>query len=681
MRVIAPTVQSIRPDARRARAMNLELLGLAAATIVVVFGIALAFAAKSAGTSAPAAAIRLQALTGPADLDPVLAMFPSTYERQVVARALYRYASSTRPEHVGSLATVTLPAEQIRSDVRLTRLRDRLALRPNAGAIPVLSSGELADIKPRLIVRSEREFSSRAAVAVGGMLALFWVAHGFRRWRRRDDDPVLLPLVLLLCGIGIMVMLALRDPLRDTMALETFAWGVAAGISCLVLGSEIDFESSRMRRAVLLPLGGALTLAVLLLALGSGPGPSGVKVNLFGAQPVEVIRLLVVFALAAYFGRRLELLRELSEPATPDRPWLRLIRLPRWRDVRPVAVSMTLVLLFFFFQKDLGPALVLSCVFLAMFGVARGRAGLVVMGFAVLLAGFAAAYWTGVPLTVRNRVMIWSDPWNNGVPGGNHVAHGLWALATGGAWGAGGGLGFPNAIPDGHTDFVLAAVGEELGWPGFALVIAVYGSLCWRCLRAARRAPGDFTTFLVIGIVLILVVQALVIAGGIFGLMPLSGVVTPFLSFGRSSMLVNAVAMGIVLSVARRQSIERAHMRRPLRVLAGVLGLAGAAILSRAAWVQVLHADDIAAAPSLTEQADGGYRFEYNPRLLSAARTLVRGSIYDRNGLPLATSRPEEIAALGATYENAAGVPLEDCPDASARCYPLGGAAFHVVGD
>src|SRR5436190_17278256 len=589
MRVIAPTVQSIRPDARRARAMNLELLGLAAATIVVVFGIALAFAAKSAGTSAPAAAIRLQALTGPADLDPVLAMFPSTYERQVVGRALYRYASSTRPEHVGSLATVTLPAEQIRGDVRLTRLRDRLALRPNAGAIPVLSSGELADIKPRLIVRSEREFSSRAAVAVGGMLALFWVAHGFRRWRRRDDDPVLLPLVLLLCGIGIMVMLALRDPLRDTMALETFAWGVAAGISCLVLGSEIDFESSRMRRAVLLPLGGALTLAVLLLALGSGPGTSGVKVNLFGAQPVEVIRLLVVFALAAYFGRRLELLRELSEPATPDRPWLRLIRLPRWRDVRPVAVSMTLVLLFFFFQKDLGPALVLSCVFLAMFGVARGRAGLVVMGFAVLLAGFAAAYWTGVPLTVRNRVMIWSDPWNNGVPGGNHVAHGLWALATGGAWGAGGGLGLPNAIPEAHTDFVLAAVGEELGWVGFALVIAVYGFLCWRCLRAARRAPGDFTTFLVIGIVLILTGQALVIAGG--------------------------------------------------------------------------------------------YRFEYNPRLLSAARTLVRGSIYDRNGLPLATSRPEEIAALGATYENAAGVPLEDCPDASARCYPLGGAAFHVVGD
>jgi cell division protein FtsI/penicillin-binding protein 2 len=122
-------------------------------------------------------------------------------------------------------------------------------------------------------------------------------------------------------------------------------------------------------------------------------------------------------------------------------------------------------------------------------------------------------------------------------------------------------------------------------------------------------------------------------------------------------------------------------MRQPLRVVGAVLGLAAAAILSRAAWVQLVHADDIAAASSLAEQADGGYRFEYNPRLLTAARSLMRGSIYDRNGLPLATSRPDEIAASGAAYDNAAGVALEDCADAAARCYPLGGVGFHLIGD
>ena len=688
MRVVPAGQPSVDRSAASSRSINIELLALAAVTIVVLLGIALTYSAKIGRldeAAPPAGMIPLYALKGSADLEPALAMFESGYERKFVARALFeRAAAPNAPlDHVGALADVKIAAATIRADRRLVALNARLAGRAvdDARDVPVLSRPDIALLKPRLAVRSARMFVTGLGRAVALFVSAFWAVHLFRRWRRHDDDPLVLPAVMLLCGVGVMTICALRDPIRDTITAGVFAGGAALGVLLLAAVSEIDFEASRLRRAVVLPLGLACALAALLLVFGSGPGTSGVKVNLLGAQPVEVIRLLVVFALAAYFGRRVELLRELSEPATPDRPWLRLIRLPRWRDVRPVAVSMTLVLLFFFFQKDLGPALVLSCVFLAMFGVARGRAGLVVMGFAVLLAGFAAAYWTGVPLTVRNRVMIWSDPWNNGVPGGNHVAHGLWALATGGAWGAGGGLGLPNAIPEAHTDFVLAAVGEELGWVGFALVIAVYGFLCWRCLRAARRAPGDFTTFLVIGIVLILAVQALVIAGGIFGLMPLSGVVTPFLSFGRSSMLVNAVAMGIVLSVARRQSIERAHMRRPLRVLAGVLGLAGAAILSRAAWVQLLHADDIAAAPSLTEQADGGYRFEYNPRLLSAARTLVRGSIYDRNGLPLATSRPEEIAALGATYENAAGVPLEDCPDASARCYPLGGAAFHVVGD
>jgi peptidoglycan glycosyltransferase len=97
--------------------------------------------------------------------------------------------------------------------------------------------------------------------------------------------------------------------------------------------------------------------------------------------------------------------------------------------------------------------------------------------------------------------------------------------------------------------------------------------------------------------------------------------------------------------------------------------------------VQVVHADDIAAAPALTEQADGGYRFEYNPRLLSAARTLTRGSIYDRSGLPLATSRPDEIAAASVSYANAGGVAPEECPAEGSRCYPLGAFAFHLVGD
>jgi cell division protein FtsW (lipid II flippase)/cell division protein FtsI/penicillin-binding protein 2 len=678
MRVIAPDTVSVSRDVRRARALNLEFLGLLAATIVITFGIALAFFAKLGGARGEGT-VSLQALKSPADLDPVLTIFPSRNERQLVAQALFQYATTRRLEHVGGLRAVTLPAEQLRAAAD----DGQTGVGPASGAavVRVLSSADLASIKPRLVVRTRAEFRARTLRAVSAMLAAFWLAHLIRRWRRRDDDPVLLPAVMLLCGIGAMAMLGLRDPLRDTMAVVTFASGAAIGVGLLLLASEVDFEASRMRRAVIAPLAGALTLAVVLLVFGSGPGSSGVKVNLFGAQPVEVIRLLVVFALAAYFGHRLELLRVLSERTPSSRQWLRFFRFPRWKDVRPVIVSMALVLLFFFFQKDLGPALVLTCVFLAMYGIGRGHAAFVVTGFALLVLGFTAAYWIGEPSTVRQRVAIWSNPWNNGVPGGNQIAHGLWAIATGGSWGSGPGLGTTDMIPAGHTDFVLAAVGEELGFVGLISIFLLYTVLASRCLRIALRAPGDYSAFLTVGVALGLIVQALVIASGLLGLVPLSGVVTPFLSFGRSSMLVNCFAVGIVLAAAQRRGPQREHLRRSVAALGGVLAAAVLVVAMRAAWIQIVRADDYASAASVSEQADGGYRFEQNPRLLQAARTLMRGTIYDRNGVPLATSRPDEIAAITTVYRAAGIVPASSCADLEERCYPLRGLTFHLLGD
>ena len=684
MRVIAPETGIAEMRATRIRPLNIELVALAIGSIVALSGIGLAYSAKMArlAEAGPTGAvIPLYALQSPEELEPALTMYDSAYERSAVARALFNHATTApRLDHVGALAEVKMPASAVRADRRLAQLNARLGDRAD-GSVAVLSRADIVTLKPQLSVRSPSEFTTQFAQSIALFVLAFWVAHVARRLRRRTDDPLLLAAVMLLCGLGLTTMTALRDPLRDAISASTFAGGVAVGVLLLVVASEIDFEASPLRRAVIAPLAAACALATLLLAFGSGPGTSGVKVNLFGAQPVELIRLLVVFALAAYFGRRGERLRELAEPIASQRTVLRSIRLPRWRDLQPIVVSMALVLAFFFMQKDLGPALVLSCVFLGMYGVARRRTGLVVAGFALLLVGFAIAYYSGVPATVRQRVMIWIDPWNNGVAGGTHVAHGLWALATGGMWGNGAGLGSPNAIPEGHTDFVLAALGEELGWAGLAAAIGLYVLVCWRCLRIAARAPGDFTAFVVLGIVLVFSVQALLIAGGLLGLVPLSGVATPFLSYGRSSMIANCLAIGMVLSVARRQGSERFHMRAPLTAIATVLAVAAAAIGSRTAWVQLVHADDIAAAPALTEQADGGYRFEYNPRLLSAARTVTRGSIYDRSGLPLATSRPDEIAAASMSYANAGGIAPQECAAENSRCYPLGAFAFHLVGD
>jgi cell division protein FtsW (lipid II flippase) len=692
MRVISPALEkpasAARPGAS-GRAANIELLGLFACSAVILLGLSLAYWGKIGGlTPVPRVVpgsdpIDLRRLHGADDLVPLLTTFEDREEQQAVALALYRRATAETPplEHVGGLAAVTIPAAEIRANRRFAALRSRLERRPALEQVPVLTPADLTAIKPHVVVRTTREFSARIWRAAAWFFGAFWIAHAVRRWRRSQDDPLMLPILMLLSGIGLMTMLSLRDPLRDTIPAAAFAGGIAAGLVLLLAASEVDFEASRLRRAVLAPLALALGLAALLLVFGRGPGSSGVKVNLLGVQPVEAIRLLVVLALAAYFARRLELLRELSEPPTPARPWLRYVRVPRWKDVRPVVVSMTLVLAFFFLQKDLGPALVLSCVFLALYGIARGRAAFVAVGFAMLLTGFLAAYWIGFPATVRQRVMIWFDPWNNGVPGGNQVAHGLWALATGAFWGSGSGLGSPQAIPAGHTDFVLTAVGEELGFVGLAAVAVLYAMLSWRCLRVAVRAPGDYTAFLATGVALALFVQVFVIGSGLLGLFPLSGVVTPFLSYGRSSMLANFAAVGIIMAVARRRGPVRLHLLQPIRALSTVLALAAAAIVGRAAWVQVLKADDFATIPSLSEQADGGYRFEYNPRLISAARLIVRGSIYDRNGLPLATSKAEEIRTLADAYGDAGIAPERPCLPSEERCYPLGGLAFHVLGD
>ena len=688
MRVISParekSVSAPRPPAT-ARAANVELLGLLACSAVILFGLSLTYWGKTGRLTDTerSSYVDLRRLRGTDDLVPLLTMFEDRKERQAVAGALYRRATAEAPplEHVGGLAAVTIPAAAIRANRRFVALRSRLERRPALEHVPVLTSSDLTAIKPHVAVRTAREFSARIWRAAAWFFAAFWIAHLVRRWRRAQDDPLMLPILLLLSGIGLMTMISLRDPLRDTIPAASFVGGIVAGLVLLLAASEVDFEASRLRRAVLPPLAFALGLATLLLVFGRGPGSSGVKVNLLGFQPVEAIRLLVVFALAAYFARRLEFLRELSEPPTPSRPWLRYIRVPRWKDVRPVVVSMTLVLAFFFLQKDLGPALVLSCVFLALYGIARGRAAFVLVGFTMLLSGFVAAYWIGLPATVRQRVMIWFDPWNNGVPGGNQIAHGLWALATGAFWGSGPGLGSPQAIPAGHTDFVLTAVGEEFGFVGLAAVVALYAMLSWRCLRVAVRAPGDYTAFLATGVALALLVQAFVIGSGLLGLFPLSGVVTPFLSYGRSSMLANFAAVGIIMAVARRRGPVRLHLQQPIRALSTVLALAAVAIVSRAVWVQVLKADDFATIPSLSEQADGGYRFEYNPRLLSAARLIVRGSIYDRNGLPLATSKADEMRTLADAYREAGIAPEQLCLPNDERCYPLAGLAFHVLGD
>jgi cell division protein FtsW (lipid II flippase) len=446
-------------------------------------------------------------------------------------------------------------------------------------------------------------------------------------------------------------------------------------IASVVLAAATAFDITRLfNRLSFVPLLGALALSLALIVFGTGPGLSDAKVNLFGFQPVEFIKILIVLFLAGYFAQRWEFLRVLKERRPELANITRHIEIPRLEYVLPVLLAVAVLLVFFFLQKDLGPALVISCVFLALYAVARNRALLAFSGLALMLAGFLGGYFLQYPRTVHQRVDMWLSPWDNHVRGGEQVVHALWAMSSGGAFGAGLGLGDPEIMPAAHTDLILAVLGEEWGWIGFVGIYLLYAALIWLGLRIAMRSRDDYSFFLALGLTMLIAFSTLLISGGVLDLSPLSGVVTPFLSYGGTAMIANFGIFGVLLALSRNQqaSEHTEPFRAPVRRLAQVLAVLAFVVVGKAVWLQIIRADATTGAGTLTLQADGYRRYLYNPRLMAIARSIPRGTIYDRNGIPLATSDPEILKQ----HSLAQNIDPDDN-----RHYPFGAYMVHLLGD
>ena len=359
-------------------------------------------------------------------------------------------------------------------------------------------------------------------------------------------------------------------------------------------------------------------------------------------QPIEGIRLLLALFLAGYFARRWELIRHGRAETVRDRRVPSWINIPRPEHLLPVLVGVGAALILFFFQKDLGPALLLSLLFLSVFVVARGGGWLAASGVAVLVAGFYVGYLINISSTLAARVQMWQSPWDNAVRGGDQVAQAFWGLAAGAVGGTGPGLGHTRFVPEGHTDLVLAAIGEELGLVGLLVVALAFSLIALRGFQIARRASSDYRFFLALAMTLALAIPVLVMASGVLGLLPLTGVVTPFLSYGGSAMAANFVALGLLVSIGndRRPAADIAPFVVPLSWLARGAAACAVILLGIAATAQTVRADEYLVKPQLGRQADGGRRYQYNPRVLDALRAIPRGTIFDRNGLPLASNDP-----------------------------------------
>jgi cell division protein FtsI/penicillin-binding protein 2 len=318
-----------------------------------------------------------------------------------------------------------------------------------------------------------------------------------------------------------------------------------------------------------------------------------------------------------------------------------------------------------------------------MYAIARNRILLAAAGLAAIILSFAIGYQIGYPHTVSDRVSMWLSPWDNHVRGGEQVADSLWSLSTGGATGTGFGLGDPELVPAAHTDLIVSAFGEQAGLLGVLALYVLYAILIYRSFRIALKAPGAYSFFLVTGLTLVSAYQLLLISGGLLGLIPLSGVVSPFLSYGRTSMVANFVLVAIVLSVSNRdtKADQEHNFRGAMQALSAVLALLGIAVVGRFAWVQIARTDQILVRGSLVMQADGVRRYVYNPRLIEVARQLPKGTILDRDGLPLATSDWSQIEQHRAEYEKL-GVALDRTTSKlDRRQYPLGGPMFYLLGD
>jgi cell division protein FtsW (lipid II flippase) len=677
-----------QPIEARGRALERVLLLLTSALILAA--VSLTAAAKMARMGgSDSERLNLSTLDRREQLLPFLQSIFSPAERQYIAGKIFEVVRSgpDSVSHVGEIGQIRVPIHDVLRTHGLAELQARArqvqSPRPGVETILLLSSTDVARLKPFFVVRDRSQFRNQLILWSLLFFGSFWAVHIFWSLRGTGGEQYVLPSVVLVSGVGLTLMVTLRDPLRDTLAFSTFAQGVAAGCVVLALASTLDYRRISGKLSYVFLIASFLLSAGLIL-FGSGPTGSDAKVNLLGFQPAEVIRVLIVFFLAGYFAERWEFLRTLRDQRKGLKKISRWVEVPRLEYLLPVLGGIAVSLAFFFLQKDLGPALLIACLFLAMYAVARDRYLFAFMGMVVILCGFASGYFLGFPKNVAGRVSMWLSPWDNSVRGGEQLAHSLWAFATGGAFGTGLGLGDPQWMPAAHTDLILAALGEEWGFLGVLAVLALYAALVRFGIRVALCACSDYSFFLALGLTLAFALQIVLIAGGVLGLIPLSGVVVPFLSYGRTGLITNFAIIGILFSLSREVS-QAQDTTEPFRVstraISYVIAGLGACLLVKAFYIQVIHADSTAGAGALALQADGERRYEYNPRLLAVAHSIPRGTIYDRNGIPLATSNWNEIAQNRDRYRGM-GLSVGDRPaQGETRHYPLGPAAFHLLGD
>jgi cell division protein FtsW (lipid II flippase) len=274
-----------------------------------------------------------------------------------------------------------------------------------------------------------------------------------------------------------------------------------------------------------------------------------VRVGSFTFQPGEAAKILLTVFFAGYLVMTRDSLAVVRTKVLG-------IGLPRARDLGPLLVAWGASLGVLIFQRDLGTSLLFFGLFVTMLYIATQRRTWLILGALLFLAGSAVSYVLFAH--VRVRVQVWLDPFAYASDQGYQIVQSLYGFANGGLFGTGLGSGYPDLVPYANTDFVVAALGEELGLTGVFAILLLYALLIERGLRTAVAVKDPFGQLLAAGLTITLAIQVFVIIGGVTRLIPLTGLTTPFLSYGGSSLVANWVIIAILLVISHRSRVPAA---------------------------------------------------------------------------------------------------------------------------
>ena len=368
-------------------------------------------------------------------------------------------------------------------------------------------------------------------------------------------STLIVPTAAFLTAIGFVEIYRIDANLA---ALQRWSLLVAATVGSGVLWALRDVGVQVLRRFRYLIL--AVGVGFLLLPLlPSGWAIGGATVNgsrlwvrmdvpgidrAFSFQPGEIAKVLIVVFLASYLAERADAMARVDRRIGP-------LSLPEPRNLFPVLVAAAAAFLILVYQRDLGASLLLFALFVTMLYIATERAAYVVSGIVLALVGGAIAYLSFDH--VQTRISAWLDPFGDPLGAGYQTVQGLFAMGSGSLTGSGIGLGRPDLIPAAATDFIFAAVAEEMGLAGSLAVLAGYALLTAAGFGIALRSKDRFRKYLAGGLTAVLALQAIVILSGVLRVLPITGLTLPFMSYGGSSLIANLVIVALLLRVSHEE--------------------------------------------------------------------------------------------------------------------------------